>query len=126
MRQDAIKTKKEVYDIDKELWPDHPTPWKGKSSEFFLLHEPRKNGIKMLNNSQKEFILVYYPENAADEVSLMEFLYKQAKDHEDRERWAKEQNERDAEIVRGRTKKKPKKRNRQPQPQYVLDMAQTN
>jgi hypothetical protein len=40
----------------------------------------------------------------------MEFLYTQAKNHEDKERWAIEQNAREAEIIRGRTKKKSNKR----------------
>ena len=50
--------------------------------------------------------MVYYPESVVDEVSLMEFLFTQAKNHEDKERWDKEQNEREANIIRGRTKKK--------------------
>lgn len=109
-RAEAIKMKQEIFEIDKSLYPDHPAPWKGKSSDFFLLHEPRRGDRKVLNNSQKEFILVYYPESVVDEVSLMEFLYTQAKNHEDKERWTKEQNEREAEIIRGRTKKKTKRK----------------
>ena len=54
------------------------------------MHEPRRGSAKVLNNSQKEFIMVYYPENGTSEVSFMEHLYRLAKDHEDRERWAKE------------------------------------
>jgi hypothetical protein len=71
----AIKEKEEIYHIDKSMYPDHPTPWKGKSSDFFLLHEPRRGDKKVLNNSQKEFILVYYADSVVDEVSLMQFLY---------------------------------------------------
>lgn len=112
-RAEAIKAKEDMFHIDKSLYPDHPTPWKGKPSEFFLLHEPRRGGLKVLNNSQKEFILVYYPDSVADDVSLMEFLYAQAKNHEDKERWQKEANEREAEIIRGRTQKKQKRKPKQ-------------
>jgi hypothetical protein len=37
-----------------------------------------------MNNSQKEFILIYYPDSVADPISLMDFLYRQAKNHEER------------------------------------------
>ena len=106
------------------MYPDHPTPWKGKPSSFFIVHETRRGTVKILNNSQKEFIIVYYPENVVDEVSLMEFLFKQAKDNEDTERWAKEANERDAATVRERTK--TKKKNRVARPQYVEQIAHVN
>lgn len=57
----------------------------------------------MLNNSQKEFILVYYPDTVVDQVSLMEFLYRQAKQHEDRQN-ALEQ-EKSGMIMIGKKKK---------------------
>lgn len=69
---------------------------------------------------------MYYPESVVDEVSLMEFLYRQAKDYEDKERWAKEQDERDAQVIRGRTKKKQKKHKPFKQPAYIAELAHTN
>ena len=66
------------------MFPDDPTPWKGKPSDFFLLHTPRRGTHKLLNNSQKEFLLYYYPDSVVDPVSMMEFLQKQAKEHENR------------------------------------------
>lgn len=124
-RADTIKKKDETWEIDEKLWPEHPTPWKGKPADFFLMHEPRRGTSKVLNNSQKEFIMAYYPENVSNEVTFMEHLYRLAKDHEDKERWAKEQNERDAAIVRGRTANKKGKK-RKPVPQYVQQIAHVN
>ena len=63
-------------------FPEDPTPWKGRSSDFFMVHDNRRSGEKVLNNSQKEFLLIYYPDNVVNEVSMMEFLHKQAKHHE--------------------------------------------
>jgi len=69
--------------------------------------------------------MVYYPENGTSEVTLMEHLYRVAKDHEDKDRWAKEQNERDAAIVRGRTANKKGKKKRRA-PEYVQEIAHVN
>lgn len=66
--------------------PQDPRPWKGKPSDFFILHNPRKGTHKVLNNEQKDFLLIYYPDSVVPPISLMEGLYKQAKDHEDKER----------------------------------------
>ena len=45
MRQDAIKKREKSEEpIDQSLYPEHPTPWKGRPSEFFIVHEPRRNG----------------------------------------------------------------------------------
>ena len=76
-RADAIKKRERSQgEIDKAMYPDHPAPWKGRPSDFFLLHEPRRGGSKVLNNSQKEFLLVYYPDSQIDQVQFMEFLFK--------------------------------------------------
>ena len=48
----------------------------------------------------------------------MEFLYKQAKNHEDQERFAKEANARAANSIISRGKKQ--KRNRAPKPTYEV------
>ena len=125
-RAEEIKKREDIeYEIDKSNYPDHPTPWKGKPSDFFLVHETRRGTNKVLNNSQKEFILVYYPDSKVDPVMFMEFLYKQAKDHEDKERWAKQANDRDLQQLRGKTKTNKQKRNRAP-PQYIQEIAHTN
>ena len=53
IRAEAIKKREAALEIDKGLYPEHPTPWKGRPSEFFMLHAPRKGGgvEKILNNS---------------------------------------------------------------------------
>lgn len=89
------------------------------------MHETRRGTQKVLNNSQKEFILVYYPDNIVDEVSFMDFLYRQAKNHEDQVRWGKEETQRDAQAIRARTKTQ-KRKQRQSRPQYVQEIAHTN
>lgn len=81
--------KKREQSLDKELHrkvPDDPRPWKGRPSEFFLLHQPRRGTHKVLNNEQKDFLLIYYPDSVVPSVSLMEGLYKQAREHEDKEK----------------------------------------
>lgn len=83
-RREELKKREDVQEVDVTQYPEDPTPWKGKSSDFFLMHIPRKGTHKVLNNSQKEFILIYYPDTVVDHVSLMEFLYRQAKAHEDK------------------------------------------
>jgi len=50
------------------------------------MHVPRKGTHKVLNNSQKEFILIYYNDTVVDHVSLMEFLYRQSKAAEDKQK----------------------------------------
>lgn len=80
----------------------------------------------MLNNSQKEFILVYYADSVVDDVSLMDFLFRQAKDHEDKERWEQQQIAKEAELIRGRTKKKQRKRPVKTQPGYIKEMVHQN
>jgi len=62
--------------VDLTQFPEDPRPWKGKQSDFFIIHETRRSGEKVLNNSQKEFLLIYYPDNVVNEVSMMEFLQK--------------------------------------------------
>ena len=78
-RREELQKREQITEVDKTQYPEDPTPWKGKPSDFFILHAPRKGTHKVLNNSQKEFILVYYPDTVVDQVSLMEFLYRQAK-----------------------------------------------
>tara|TARA_B110000285_G_scaffold207298_1_gene246555 strand:+ start:236 stop:556 length:321 start_codon:yes stop_codon:yes gene_type:complete len=53
IRAEAIKKREAALEIDQGLYPEHPTPWKGRPSEFFMLHAPRKGGgvEKILNNS---------------------------------------------------------------------------
>jgi hypothetical protein len=55
VRAEIIKKREAAMEIDKSLYPDDPTPWKGRPSEFFILHAPRKGGLggaeKILNNS---------------------------------------------------------------------------
>ena len=72
-------------------FPDDPTPWKGRPSEFFIVHEQRATGKKVLNNSQKEFLLIYYPDCVVDEVSMMDFLHNQSKTQEGRDRAREEE-----------------------------------
>lgn len=107
-RAEAIKKRQAAIEVDQSLYPEHPTPWKGKPAEFFMLHAPRTpaagSAAKILNQSQKEFILIYYPDSVVDDVSLMEFLHKQAKDHEDSERWAAAEKEKAASALRARGK----------------------
>jgi hypothetical protein len=40
-RAEEIKKRQTAIEVDKGLYPEHPTPWKGRSSEFFMLHAPR-------------------------------------------------------------------------------------
>lgn len=102
-RREELQKREQITEVDKTQYPEDPTPWKGKPSDFFILHAPRKGTHKVLNNSQKEFILVYYPDTVVDQVSLMEFLYRQAKQHEDRQN-ALEQ-EKSGMIMIGKKKK---------------------
>lgn len=51
-RKAELKKKRE-QSMDKDKLrqvPQDPRPWKGKPSEFFLLHNPRKGTHKVLNN----------------------------------------------------------------------------
>ena len=83
-RREELKKREKVIEADATQYPEDPTPWKGKPSEFFIMHVPRKGTHKVLNNSQKEFIMIYYPDTVVDHVSLMEFLYRQSKSHEEK------------------------------------------
>jgi hypothetical protein len=53
IRAEAIKKREAALEIDKGLYPEHPTPWKGRPAAFFMLHAPRKGGgaEKILNNT---------------------------------------------------------------------------
>lgn len=86
--------------------PDDPRPWKGKPSEFFVLHQPRRGTHKVLNNEQKDFILIYYPDSVVPPVSLMDFLYRAAKEHEEKEK--QERAAQEGVVLRGNKKKKKK------------------
>ena len=110
-RRRAELKKKREQSMDKELHrkvPDDPRPWKGKPSEFFVLHQPRRGTHKVLNNEQKDFLLIYYPDSVVPPISLMEGLYKQAKEHEDKEQEKKAGEE--GLVVRGKKKNRKKQR----------------
>jgi len=53
VRAEAIKKREAALEIDEGLYPEHPTPWKGRPAAFFMLHAPRKGGgaEKILNNT---------------------------------------------------------------------------
>ena len=53
IRAEAIKKREAALEIDQGLYPEHPTPWKGRPAAFFMLHAPRKGGgaEKILNNT---------------------------------------------------------------------------
>jgi len=86
--------------------PHDPRAWKGKPVSFFAVHQPRRGTHKVLNNEQKDFILIYYPDSVVPAVSLMEWLYKQAKENDDKERRAKA--EKDGVVLRAGKKKRKK------------------
>ena len=50
-RAEEIKKREKSLEIDKSQYPDDPTPWKGKPSEFFIVHTSRRGDQKVLNNS---------------------------------------------------------------------------
>jgi hypothetical protein len=50
-RADEIKKREKCLEIDRSQYPDNPTPWKGKPSEFFIVHTSRRGDQKVLNNS---------------------------------------------------------------------------
>ena len=37
-RKAALAKREVVEEIDKLQYPDDPTPWKGRSADFFILH----------------------------------------------------------------------------------------
>ena len=121
-RRDELNNRDKVIEIDRTQFPDDPTPWKGKSSDFFILHTPRKGTYKLLNNNQKDFILIYYPDTVADPVSLMEFLYRQAKQHEEKEKIIDK--EKEGLMVIGRQKQKKIKKKQKAQ--YVTELVHIN
>ena len=41
-RVEELKKKDDNYMADRSQYPDHPTPWKGKPSDFFIVHETRR------------------------------------------------------------------------------------
>lgn len=116
--------KKRQQSLDKEQHrqvADDPRPWKGRPSEFFELHQPKRGTHKVLNNEQKDFLLIYYPESVVPPVSLMDFLYKSAKEHEDKEKRAKA--EQDGVVLRG---KKNRKKKNQPEKRDVYKLVHVN
>jgi hypothetical protein len=60
----------------------------------------------VLNNEQKDFILIYYPDSVVPPVSLMDGLYRAAKEHEEKEK--QDQAAQEGVVLRGNKKKKKK------------------